>query len=188
MPLVHANPNDIEALTTLRRSFHTLKGSGRMVNLGELGEVAWGGEQVLNLWLQEKRPASPALLAMLDLSVSTFGAWLAQLSAGGSGHYNAAELVAQTSALLSGSEPETASSPTSAPAPVTVPAPVVVASEDTLSITAAEKDARSMTELLADMESRDAAIEAEKVESELAAASSLIAVEISTNVEHHVVM
>ena len=45
------NPRDKEALTVIRRSFHTLKGSGRMVGLNHLGEVAWavetGDEQVV---------------------------------------------------------------------------------------------------------------------------------------------
>ena len=38
-----------EALTVIRRGFHTLKGSGRMVGLMDLGEVAWEIEQVMNL-------------------------------------------------------------------------------------------------------------------------------------------
>jgi chemosensory pili system protein ChpA (sensor histidine kinase/response regulator) len=162
LPEVRANPQDIEALTTMRRSFHTLKGSGRMVNLYELGEVAWGAEQVLNLWLQEKRPATPALLAMIELALNVFGPWLAQLGAGGSGHYDAANLVASTSALLAGVEIE-------APA-------AVVTSDDS-------PDARSMSELLADMELRDAAAEAEKVESALVAAELAIA-DISAEAAH----
>ena len=48
-------PDDLESLTTVRRAFHTLKGSGRMVGLGDLGEAAWEVEQVLNLWLEQKR-------------------------------------------------------------------------------------------------------------------------------------
>ena len=34
------NPGDREALRSARRQFHTLKGSGRMVGLTELGELA----------------------------------------------------------------------------------------------------------------------------------------------------
>jgi len=37
-----------EALTTIRRNFHTLKGSGRMVGALVLGELAWGVERLLN--------------------------------------------------------------------------------------------------------------------------------------------
>ncbi len=37
-----------EALTEVRRAFHTLKGSGRIVQAAEIGELAWGIENMLN--------------------------------------------------------------------------------------------------------------------------------------------
>jgi chemosensory pili system protein ChpA (sensor histidine kinase/response regulator) len=37
-----------EALAELRRAFHTLKGSGRMVEANEIGELAWSVENMLN--------------------------------------------------------------------------------------------------------------------------------------------
>lgn len=37
-----------EALTEIRRAFHTLKGSGRMVEANEIGELAWSVENMLN--------------------------------------------------------------------------------------------------------------------------------------------
>ena len=42
-----AQPDDREALTTSRRGFHTLKGSGRMVGLTDLGEIAYDVEKVV---------------------------------------------------------------------------------------------------------------------------------------------
>jgi chemotaxis protein histidine kinase CheA len=45
--------------------FHTLKGSGRMVGLLELGETAYSIEKVLNRWLDDERPAAPELLAVV---------------------------------------------------------------------------------------------------------------------------
>ncbi|WP_407305174.1 Hpt domain-containing protein [Acinetobacter sp.] len=42
------NPNDQEVLTAIRRHFHTLKGSGRMVGAKSAGEVAWAVEDTLN--------------------------------------------------------------------------------------------------------------------------------------------
>ena len=41
-------PNDKETLTTIRRHFHTLKGSGRMVGAKTAGEIAWTVEDTLN--------------------------------------------------------------------------------------------------------------------------------------------
>jgi len=47
-PTWFANPNDQEILNTIRRHFHTLKGSGRMVGAKSAGEVAWAVEDTLN--------------------------------------------------------------------------------------------------------------------------------------------
>src|SRR3989442_6483065 len=65
----HANK---DALTTIRRGFHTLKGSGRMVGLTRLGEAAWAVEQTMNLWLQEERAATPELLQLIALAHEYF--------------------------------------------------------------------------------------------------------------------
>jgi chemosensory pili system protein ChpA (sensor histidine kinase/response regulator) len=113
LPTLHASPSDQEALVTVRRSFHTLKGSGRMVGLADLGEAGWGVEQVLNAWMHDTKPASPALLEMLDLAATIFGDWVTQLEAGGSRHYDYSSL-ARHCAVLSGAEDE---SPAEAPAP-----------------------------------------------------------------------
>ena len=58
------SPADREALLTVRRQFHTLKGSGRMVGLIELGELAWGVERIHNRLLEEDRRVTPAVLAL----------------------------------------------------------------------------------------------------------------------------
>ena len=47
-PTWFENPNDQEILTAIRRHFHTLKGSGRMVGAKSAGEVAWAVEDTLN--------------------------------------------------------------------------------------------------------------------------------------------
>jgi chemosensory pili system protein ChpA (sensor histidine kinase/response regulator) len=74
--------DDHESLGVIRRGFHTFKGSGRMVGLMDLGEVAWEIEQLLNLWLEEKRPASDALLAFLKDAHAAFGEWGGKLQDG----------------------------------------------------------------------------------------------------------
>ena len=43
-----ANPSDSESLAVMRRAFHTLKGSGRMVGAIDIGELAWSIENMLN--------------------------------------------------------------------------------------------------------------------------------------------
>jgi chemosensory pili system protein ChpA (sensor histidine kinase/response regulator) len=71
-----------EPLVTMRRSFHTLKGSSRMVGLSELGEVAWAVERAMNKWLQENKPATPELLDMIGDAEVLFQHWVDMLRSG----------------------------------------------------------------------------------------------------------
>jgi chemosensory pili system protein ChpA (sensor histidine kinase/response regulator) len=68
----------------MRRGFHTLKGSGRMVGLTELGEVAWAVERAMNKWLQENKPATPELLDMIGDAEVLFQHWVDMLISGNS--------------------------------------------------------------------------------------------------------
>ena len=74
-----SNPHDSEALTVIRRATHTLKGSGRMVGLSELGEAAWELEQTLNLWLRQEQTVSAALQQMIGDEHALFVDWVAHL-------------------------------------------------------------------------------------------------------------
>ncbi len=73
--LSHA-PGDLAALTTVRRAFHTLKGSSRMVGLKDFGEAAWACEQLYNTRLAEQQPADEALLEFTGWSLGTLGHWV----------------------------------------------------------------------------------------------------------------
>lgn len=98
-------PHDSEALTTIRRGFHTLKGSGRMVGLTALGEVAWEIEQTLNKWLADERSATSPLLEMLGMAHDSFTHWVEQLKANGVADVQADALVALAVQLRTGEEP-----------------------------------------------------------------------------------
>ncbi|MDH3435997.1 MAG: Hpt domain-containing protein, partial [Betaproteobacteria bacterium] len=123
LPLSRAQPQDRDALTTIRRGFHTLKGSGRVVGLMDLADVAWEIEQVLNSWLAQLRPATPALLECIETASASFAGWVAQLRAGNlqSGIEGAA-IVERARRLKT--EDATAALPETAPVPVAVPAPL----------------------------------------------------------------
>jgi chemosensory pili system protein ChpA (sensor histidine kinase/response regulator) len=82
LPICRAEPGNAEALATIRRGFHTLKGSGRMVGLDDLGEVAWEVEQVMNRWLEDKQPASAELLELVAAAANRFADWVTQLKQG----------------------------------------------------------------------------------------------------------
>ena len=72
-------PDDHESLTVIRRGFHTLKGSGRMVGLTDLGEAAWAMEQLMNGWLADDKPANHDLLGLVGMACSLFGDWVEAL-------------------------------------------------------------------------------------------------------------
>ena len=72
-------PDDRENLTVIRRGFHTLKGSGRMVGLTDLGEAAWAMEQLMNGWLADDKAASHDLLGLLQMACGLFGDWVEAL-------------------------------------------------------------------------------------------------------------
>jgi chemosensory pili system protein ChpA (sensor histidine kinase/response regulator) len=61
-----AAPANMERLRPVRRVFHTLKGSGRLVGARTLGEFSWKIESMLNRVLDGSRPASPAVVAMVN--------------------------------------------------------------------------------------------------------------------------
>ena len=75
------NPGDREALARVRRQFHTLKGSGRMVGLTQLGEIAYEVERIHNRLIEEERPVTPAVLAMIGVAARDFRAWVDSLHA-----------------------------------------------------------------------------------------------------------
>jgi chemosensory pili system protein ChpA (sensor histidine kinase/response regulator) len=70
-----ANMANTEQLTNLRRAFHTLKGSGRMVGLASFGEAAWEMERLLNGWLADGNPATPALLQLAAAALDALAHW-----------------------------------------------------------------------------------------------------------------
>src|SRR5450830_1077213 len=82
-------PADMGQQTTLRRAFHTLKGSSRMVGLNEFGEAAWSLEQLLNTWLAEQKPASSELVRLADRAMHGFDRWVEDIAAGEDAKWNA---------------------------------------------------------------------------------------------------
>lgn len=65
LPRWSADPESKSALSELRRAFHTLKGSGRMVRALVLGELAWAVENLLNRVLERSVPPGPAVQQLL---------------------------------------------------------------------------------------------------------------------------
>jgi chemosensory pili system protein ChpA (sensor histidine kinase/response regulator) len=106
VPLCRERPNDLESLTAIRRGFHTLKGSGRMVGLMDLGELAWEIEQLLNTWLEKKQPAAGDLLSFVADAGASFAGWIKALREGSlTAEVEGAGLVERARRLKSGDAP-----------------------------------------------------------------------------------
>ena len=75
-----ADPSNLADQTTIRRAFHTLKGSARMVGLNEFGEAAWSFEQLFNTWLAEQKPASDELITLAGVGLRAFGLWVEDIA------------------------------------------------------------------------------------------------------------
>ena len=85
--------------TTLRRAFHTLKGSSRMVGLSTFGEAAWAMEQVMNAWLAASQPATPELCELCDDALQTLSKWVEDIAAHQAAHWQAEPFVAASLAM-----------------------------------------------------------------------------------------
>jgi chemosensory pili system protein ChpA (sensor histidine kinase/response regulator) len=76
---LEAQPSATPILTDLRRSFHTLKGSSRMVGFKAFGDAAWHVEQVVNNALARQTPASMDLIQFMRGAQEALSIWLSQL-------------------------------------------------------------------------------------------------------------
>ncbi len=102
---LRAQGRDLEQLTTLRRAFHTLKGSSRMVGLNEFGDAAWSMEQLLNATLAEQRAAGADLLDLSAQALQAFGQWADDIGAGRPSAWTAAAFRRSAEALRDQSAP-----------------------------------------------------------------------------------
>ena len=85
---LHDHPSDTAALTTVRRAFHTLKGSSRMVGLREFGEAAWACEQLYNARLADSLPSADSNLRGFSSEVlDHFEQWVDAIAQGQAGAF-----------------------------------------------------------------------------------------------------
>ncbi|HEY0820955.1 MAG TPA: Hpt domain-containing protein, partial [Rhizobacter sp.] len=106
------SPANIEQLTTVRRAFHTLKGSSRMVGLKEFGEAGWICEQVYNTWLAEQKAADPGLMSFTGNTLGYFAEWVEAIARQQPAGFTSAPVKAAADALGRGEAvPAIAASP-----------------------------------------------------------------------------
>jgi chemosensory pili system protein ChpA (sensor histidine kinase/response regulator) len=73
---------DAEALAEVRRQFHTLKGSGRMVGAELIGEFAWSIENLLNRIIAGTVECSDAMVSFIGRSIEVVPSLVEQLESG----------------------------------------------------------------------------------------------------------
>ena len=103
VPQGAASLADKTALSDMRRAFHTLKGSGRMVRALVLAELAWAVENLLNRVIERVVAPGPEVQAVLDDVVLLLPALIAEFASGTQRQRDDADhLAARAHALASG--------------------------------------------------------------------------------------
>jgi chemosensory pili system protein ChpA (sensor histidine kinase/response regulator) len=112
---------DLERLKPIRRSFHTLKGSGRLVGARALGEFSWKVENMLNRVLDKTIEPGDEVVALIGHALATLPSMLAALEGKGMPAATVAEIMDVADRLAAG-EKATLSMvpPTEAPEPALV--------------------------------------------------------------------
>ncbi|MGA9851530.1 MAG: Hpt domain-containing protein [Gammaproteobacteria bacterium] len=81
-PRWRSNPADREALTTVRRSLHTLKGSGRMVGARLIGEFSWSLENMLNRIIDQTIEPVDDMFSLMERGITALPELVEQLEVG----------------------------------------------------------------------------------------------------------
>jgi chemosensory pili system protein ChpA (sensor histidine kinase/response regulator) len=74
-------PNDVGEFTNVRRAFHTLKGSSRMVGLNDFGEAGWAFEQLYNARLADQANLDTELAGFTREGLVYMGDWVNAIEA-----------------------------------------------------------------------------------------------------------
>jgi chemosensory pili system protein ChpA (sensor histidine kinase/response regulator) len=100
-----------DALTTMRRSYHTLKGSGRLVGANNIGEFAWSIENLLNRVIDGTVADGPEVIQVLDDALAVLPALVDEAKTMTPGGTDVSELSARAFALAAGEPPAAVAQP-----------------------------------------------------------------------------
>src|SRR5688572_13136350 len=122
-PLWDENPQDQDSLVNVRRSFHTLKGSGRMVGAQLIGEFAWAVENLLNRVINKTLERSPEMMTLLRQSVAAGPELVEQLETARNPQADIAGIIAGLNEIAGVRPSAPSQAAVSAPAPRPAAAP-----------------------------------------------------------------
>ena len=129
-PVWQQNPENHETLSVLRRSFHTLKGSGRMVGATAIGEFAWSFENMLNRVIDNTVPAHQAIIDLVERAQAALPQLVEHFRGGAPPTLDIQAMMDQAKAM---SQPGSLAAPQPVETPAS-PAPVVQLPSDSASL------------------------------------------------------
>ena len=117
LSLWQTDQSNQDALKDMRRSFHTLKGSGRLVGAKDLGEFAWAFENMLNRVIDKTIEVLPVMFEVLNQGRDTLPHLFELFKTGGRADQPVLALMSAADDLSQGKEVEwVAAEPKAAPA------------------------------------------------------------------------
>jgi chemosensory pili system protein ChpA (sensor histidine kinase/response regulator) len=102
LPAWQEAPDDMEILITVRRSFHTLKGSGRMVGAERIGEYCWSVENLLNRLINRTLVRTPPMVDFIAEAAAAVPELIEQLEVGTEPTIDIRLLIARANAFAEG--------------------------------------------------------------------------------------
>ena len=138
-PQWEQNPLDGDSLREVRRVFHTLKGSGRMVGARRVSELSWSIEFLLNRVIAQTLARSPDIVAIVRESVALLPQLVDELEQGAPAVVDIDTAMARADALSGRETAGTAAAPPVAVEPVAPPVAVVAAAPAPAEVAAAEE-------------------------------------------------
>ncbi|MFV1996768.1 MAG: Hpt domain-containing protein [Acidiferrobacterales bacterium] len=111
-PRWREKPDDKERLKELRRNYHTLKGSGRMVGASDISELAWAVESMLNKVRDNKIKYSDKLFALLEQVAAVLPEMVVHLQGGPATAVNFEALRLLADEFAAGNQPDVPAGPT----------------------------------------------------------------------------
>ena len=101
-PAWRSDPSDRESVTTIRRSFHTLKGSGRLIGATLIGEFSWAFENMLNRLIDGTIKESSAMFSVIDEAVAVLPQLIEQIRGNQQPVENISELMQRAASISVG--------------------------------------------------------------------------------------
>ncbi len=106
LPLWERDHGNDEALGTIRRSFHTLKGSGRLIGAELIGEFSWNFESMLNRVIDKTSPLTQDVFDILHEALDMLPKLIGQLEGDRDPIANIYQLIDKSESMGTWKKPE----------------------------------------------------------------------------------